>query len=168
MTSLTLHRSFPTRKFLQTSVIAAGLLVFTACERYSLVPRTAQSELNGCLREACKIFQLVGNTGSPRIYLITRDDLMRAHLATLNLTREQFAQSPAGKAFVAQHTFIGSKVNSGTYQNLAGQSYFFTCAEPTPPDQHNCVIGEKRARFDFPPVPIPDGALMILDGILGS
>lgn len=168
MTPLTPHRSAPTRKFLQTAVIAAGLLVFTACERYSLVPRTAQSELNGCLREACKIFQLVGNVGSPRIYLTPQDDLMRAHLATLNMTREQFAQSPAGKAFVAQHTFVGSTVTSGTYQNLAGQSYPFTCAEPTPPDRHDCVIGGKRASFEFPPVPISDGALMILDGILGN
>ncbi|UQN10640.1 hypothetical protein [Deinococcus sp. QL22] len=168
MTPLIHHRSALTRKFLQTTVIAAGLLVFTACERYSLVPRTAQSELNGCLREACKIFQSVRNTGSPRIYLITRDDLMRAHLETLNMTGAQFAQSPLGKAFVAQHTFIGSKVTSGSYQNLAGQSYPFTCAEPTPPDRHDCVIGGKFARFDFPPVPIPDGALMILDGILSD
>ncbi|UQN07943.1 hypothetical protein [Deinococcus sp. QL22] len=93
---------------------------------------------------------------------------MRAYLATLNMTGEQFAASAAGKAFVAQHTFIGSEVSSGMYQNLAGQSYMFTCADPTPTNPYNCVIGEKPARFDFPPVPIPDGALMILDGILGS
>jgi hypothetical protein len=168
MTNLMKNCSYAARKFFQTSVIAAGLLVFTACERSLFPPPTAQSQLNRCIREACKIFQLVGNVGSPRIYLTTSDSLMRTHLAALNMTREQFAQSPAGKAFVDRHTFIGSEVASGTYQNLAGQSYMFTCAEPTPPDQHNCVIGGKRASFELPTRVVAEGALMILDGILDN
>lgn len=168
MTHLTQHGSLATRPFVQATVIAVGLLILTACERYSFVPPTAQSELDSCIREACQIFQLVGNVGSPRIYLTTSDDVMRSHLAALQMTREQFAASPAGKAFVDRHTFIGSQVTSGTYQNLAGHSYTFICAEPTPPDRHQCVIGGQRASFEFPPVPVSDGAVMILDGILGS
>ncbi|THF68012.1 hypothetical protein E7T06_18405 [Deinococcus sp. Arct2-2] len=166
MTPLTPHRSAPTRKFLQTTVIGAGLLILTACNAFA--PPTAQSQLNKCIRDACKVFQLVGNVGSPRIYLTPSDDLMRAYLATFQMTREQFAASAAGKAFVAQHTFIGSKVTGGTYQNLAGQSYTFTCADSTSTDRYRCVVGGKRAAFELPMMEVTDGTLMILDGILGD
>lgn len=162
--TLVRFNKLPCRGYLAPAIMS--LILLSSCENYSLIPITARTELRNCVLFGCIPFQQYGDLGSPRLYLIPTEPIMRNYLAAQGVSMEQFAASEAGREFVRQHTFVGDKLQSGTFTNLNELTYTFTCATEAITNSYQCDVEGIPIILPTFPSKVTEGGVLSLEGIL--